>query len=90
VVPLSTLALAALAAFTFREVWDQYVWPSLMVTHDSLRTVPLSSQLFESAFGMAYNEVMAVTVVSLVPIALLFLFVQRIFLEGATFAGMNQ
>lgn len=87
--PLSGPALAALAIFTFREAWDQFIWPFLVISRDDLRTLPLGIQLFESAFGTAYNEVMAVAVVGMLPMALLFFFLQRAFVQGVTMTGLK-
>ncbi|MCC7106342.1 MAG: carbohydrate ABC transporter permease [Chloroflexi bacterium] len=89
VLPLSRPALAALAIFTFRESWDQFIWPFLVISQDDLRTVPLGIQMFESAFGTAYNEVMAVAVIGMLPMAILFFVLQRAFVQGITMTGIK-
>jgi multiple sugar transport system permease protein len=40
-VPLSWPAILTLAIFTWRETWDAFIWPFIVVTQDELRTVPL-------------------------------------------------
>ncbi len=45
ILPLAKPALVALAVFTFREAWDMYIWPLIIITRDSLRTLPLGISL---------------------------------------------
>ena len=51
VMPLCKPALVALGVFTFREAWDMYIWPLIIITRDSLRTLPLGISLFMSSYG---------------------------------------
>ena len=63
VMPLCKPALAALGVFTFREAWDMYIWPLIIVTKDSLRTLPLGISLFMSSFGTSWDQLMAVAAI---------------------------
>ncbi len=89
IMPLCKPALAALAIFTFRESWDQFIWPLIIISRDELKTLPLGIAMFESSFGTAYNEVMAVAVIGMIPMALLFFFFQRAFVQGIVLTGMK-
>ena len=82
VMPLCKPALAALGVFTFREAWDMYIWPLIIVTKDSLRTLPLGISLFMSSFGTAWDQLMAVAAIGTLPMILLFFFLQRSFIQG--------
>jgi multiple sugar transport system permease protein len=82
VVPLSWPAIFTLALFTWRESWDAFVWPFLVVSDDRLRTIPLGVQRFQEAYVTTHNEVMAISAVAMVPLAVLFLLFQRALLRG--------
>jgi multiple sugar transport system permease protein len=89
VMPLCKPALAALGVFTFREAWDMYIWPLIIVTKDSLRTLPLGISLFMSSFGTAWDQLMAVAAIGTLPMVLLFFFLQRSFIKGIAISGLK-
>ena len=90
VMPLCKPALAALGVFTFREAWDMYIWPLIIVTKDSLRTLPLGISLFMSSFGTAWDQLMAVAAIGTLPMILLFFFLQRSFTQGIAVTGLKE
>jgi len=90
VMPLCKPALAALGVFTFREAWDMYIWPLIIVTKDSLRTLPLGISLFMSSFGTAWDQLMAVAAIGTLPMILLFFFLQRSFIQGIAVTGLKE
>jgi multiple sugar transport system permease protein len=89
VMPLCKPALAALGVFTFREAWDMYIWPLIIVTKDSLRTLPLGISLFMSSFGTSWDQLMAVAAIGTLPMVLLFFFLQRSFIQGISISGLK-
>ncbi|MBN1314896.1 MAG: carbohydrate ABC transporter permease [Anaerolineales bacterium] len=88
--PLSWPAVIALAIFSFREAWDLYIWPTLIITHDELRTLTLGIARFDADVVVNYNEIMAVAIVGIIPTALLFFFLQRYFIQGITLSGLKE
>ena len=85
VVPLSKPIIAAMAIFEVWWLWNDYAWPSLVLTSANLRTVAL--QLVTFVDGMAIPEPgqeMAANVIAALPIILLFLFTMRTFVSGIT------
>jgi len=90
VMPLCKPALAALGVFTFREAWDMYIWPLIIVTKDSLRTLPLGISLFMSSFGTAWDQLMAIAAIGTLPMILLFFFLQRSFIQGIAVTGLKE
>ena len=89
VVPLSWPAILTLAIFTWRETWDAFVWPFIVVTQDELRTVPLGLLRFQEEYVTTYNEVMAISAIAMVPLLLLFLFFQRAFIRSIALSGLK-
>lgn len=90
VMPLCKPALVALAVFTFREAWDMYIWPLIIITKDSLRTVPLGISLFMSSYGTSWDQLMAIAVIGTLPMILLFFFLQRAFIQGIAVTGLKE
>ena len=88
-VPLSWPAILTLALFTWRETWDAFVWPFLIVTDDALRTVPLGLHRFQEEYVTTYNEVMAISTLAMAPVLLLFFAFQRAFVRGIALSGLR-
>jgi multiple sugar transport system permease protein len=90
IIPLCKPALVALAVFTFREAWDMYIWPLIIITKDSLRTLPLGISLFMSSYGTSWDQLMAIAVLGTLPMILLFFFLQRAFIQGIAATGLKE
>jgi ABC-type glycerol-3-phosphate transport system permease component len=90
ILPLCKPALVALAVFTFREAWDMYIWPLIIITKDSLRTLPLGISLFMSSYGTSWDQLMAIAVLGTLPMILLFFFLQRAFIQGIAATGLKE
>lgn len=90
ILPLAKPALVALAVFTFREAWDMYIWPLIIITRDSLRTLPLGISLFMSSYGTSWDQLMAIAVLGTLPMILLFFFLQRAFIQGIAATGLKE
>lgn len=80
--PLSKAGLITLSLFTFMGSYGSFFWPLIMVKSDSLRTLPLGIMIFDSTYGRQTNLLMASSVMSIVPVVVLFVFGQRFFVKG--------
>lgn len=89
VLPLSRTALSALAIFIFTSNWDSFLWPLLVVQSDALRTLPLGIASFNSSYSTNYPELMAVALLAMLPVLILFLLLQRNFIEAMTLSGVK-
>ncbi|MDQ3466976.1 MAG: carbohydrate ABC transporter permease [Chloroflexota bacterium] len=89
VLPLSRTALASLAIFIFMWNWDSFLWPLLVATEDEYRTLPLGIQLFESSYGTNYPQLMAVAFLAMLPVLIVFLLLQRNFIEALTMSSIK-
>jgi multiple sugar transport system permease protein len=90
VLPLCKPALIALGVFTFREAWDMYIWPLIIVSRDSLRTLPLAISLFMNSYATAWDQLMAIAVLGTLPMIILFFFLQRAFIQGIAVTGLKE
>jgi multiple sugar transport system permease protein len=89
VLPNMTPALATLAVFSFRDSWDQFIWPLAIISRDWMKTFPLGVAAYESEAAGVFNEQMAVAVVGMIPMVLLFLLAQKAFVQGISFSGLK-
>ena len=89
VLPNCKPALGALALLTFRDNWDQFLWPLIVASRDTLKTFPLGLAQMEGIDSAAYHEIMAIAVIGMIPTALIFLFFQRAFVRGIAFSGLK-
>jgi multiple sugar transport system permease protein len=89
VLPMSKAALSSLAIFIFMWNWDSFFWPLLVTTDESYRTLPLGIALFESSYGTNYPQLMAVAFLAMLPVLIVFLVLQRNFIEALTMSGIK-
>lgn len=80
--PLSGPVLASLAVLKFTGTWNEYTWPLVMTTKDSMKTVQLALATFRDEGEVFWNLLMAATLVSAIPIYVLFFFTQKHFVSG--------
>jgi len=91
VLPLSTPVLATAAIFTFIWTWDDFFGPLIYLSEMRSYTVMLGLRTFTDSTGMSdYGGLFAMSVLSLVPIFLFFLFFQRLLIEGIATTGMKR
>lgn len=88
-VPLIKPALATLAVITVLAVWNDFLWPLLVVQSAEMQTLTVGLASFQGLYGSQYHLLMAGAVVSILPILVLFLFSQRFFIEGISLSGMK-
>lgn len=89
VMPLAKPATIALSIFAFREAWDMYIWPLIIISKEQLRPITTGIALFMSAYATDWNQLLAVAVIAMIPMFLLFIFLQRYFVQGITFTGIK-
>jgi multiple sugar transport system permease protein len=90
ILPNCKPALGALALLSFRDNWDQFLWPYIIASSDRLKTFPLGLAQMEGIDSAAYHEIMALALLGMVPTALLFLFFQRAFVRGIALSGLKE
>jgi multiple sugar transport system permease protein len=89
IVPQCLPALSVLAIFSFRDSWDQFLWPLTVVSIDSLRTYPLGLVQFGEEYGNPATEQMAIAVLATLPVFLLFMILQRSINRGFGLSGLK-
>jgi multiple sugar transport system permease protein len=89
IVPQCLPALSVLAIFSFRDSWDQYLWPLTVVSIDALRTFPLGLVQFGEDYGNPPTEQMVIAVLATLPVFLLFAILQRSINRGFGLSGLK-
>ncbi|MGH3415293.1 MAG: carbohydrate ABC transporter permease [Actinocrinis sp.] len=87
--PLSAPALASLALLTFVNTWNDYLGPLIYLRSPSLRTIQLGLSTFISQYNAEYALIMTGSVLSVLPVAVIFLLGQRYFVEGIATTGLK-
>lgn len=89
IVPLVKPALATLGTFTFIASWNNFLWPLLVLSNRELFTLPLGINTMKSLYSDNTNLLMAGTAVSVIPMLIVFIFLQRYFIQGIALTGLK-
>ena len=87
--PLSKAAIATLVIFTFVGTWNDYMGPMIYLTRDINKTVQVGLRRFIQENSSDYHLIMAVSVCSLLPVSIVFLCLQKYFIEGIATSGLK-
>lgn len=89
ILPLSLPALATVAIFTFQTTWNDFVAPLIYLHDRSLYTVTLGLDFFRSSYDVNWAYLMAASLVTMLPVVLIFFLAQRYFIEGINLGGVK-
>jgi len=89
ILPLVRPALATLAVFAFMSSWNSFLWPLVAIRSPELMTLPLGLSRLQGQFTTEWSVVMAGSVVSILPIALMYLAAQRHIIAGMAHTGLK-
>ncbi|MBI1299798.1 ABC transporter permease subunit [bacterium] len=82
IVPLSTPGMAALGIFTMMNAWNAFLWPLVVLRSNEMRTLVVGLAGVQGEFSVNYGMVMAGSVLTVLPLLMLYLFFQPYFVEG--------
>lgn len=87
--PLSKPALATLTIFTFVATWNDYLGPTIYLKSEMKKTIQIGLQRFIGQYSSEYGLIMAGSVISLIPVLIVFLLLQKYFVEGIATSGVK-
>jgi multiple sugar transport system permease protein len=90
--PLARPALVALVIFTFQGSWNDFMHPLIVLSvRQDLYTLPLGLALLRGGLGenLQWNAILAGSILTTLPMAVIFLFFQRYFVEGISYTGLK-
>ena len=80
--PMVKPSLAVLAIFTFIGSWGEFLWPSIVLTKEALYTLPVGVNNLQGMFSSNWRYIAAGSIISIIPIIVFFLSMQRYFISG--------
>lgn len=89
VMPLSRPAIATLVVFFFSFTWNDFLGPLIYLTSDTKKTIQLGLRGFITLYNQEYALLMAAAVIAMLPIMVLYVFLQRYFVEGVAMTGLK-
>jgi multiple sugar transport system permease protein len=87
--PLTKPALATLGIFTFQAGWNSFLWPMIVLNDPAKATIQMGLQAFSYNYQTDYGPMMAGALVAIFPILIMFLLLQRYFIQGIAFSGIK-
>jgi multiple sugar transport system permease protein len=92
ILPLARPALVALIIFSFQGSWNEFMHPLIVISiNQDLYTLPLGLALLRGGMGqnLQWNAILAGSILTTIPMAIIFLFFQRYFVEGISYGGLK-
>ncbi len=89
VLPICRPILVTLAVFTFMGAWNDFMWPLIVLTDESMYTLPVALANLLGEHVQDTELMMAGSVLTILPVMLLFIFVQRAYIEGITAGSLK-
>lgn len=87
--PLSKPALSTLTIFTFVATWNDFLGPMIYLKTEAKKTLQIGLRMFISQYSSEYGLIMAASVLSLIPVLVVFLSLQKHFVEGIAATGVK-
>jgi len=89
ILPLSKPALATLTIFTFMGNWQSFYWPLVMLTQDSMKTLPLGLLSFMGLYSTQWTLLMAGSMMMILPMVIVFVLGQKWFVSGIQLGALK-
>ena len=87
--PLSLPAISTLVIFTFVGTWNDFLGPLIYLTRNELKTIQIGLRMFISQYSAEYGLIMAASVIALIPVLIVFLSLQKYFVQGIASTGLK-
>jgi alpha-1,4-digalacturonate transport system permease protein len=89
ILPLTAPALAVLSVFSIMWRWNDFLWPLIVINQEKYFTLQLALARFRGELVTDWHYVLAMTVLSIIPITLVFAFLQRYLVQGIASTGIK-
>ena len=89
VMPLATAPMAALGVFTFLANWDSYLWPLVVLNSPEKQTIPLILAGLRSLYWTRYDMWAAGSMLTVVPVMIIYAFASKWFIRGIAMTGIK-
>ena len=89
VLPMSKNGVFSIAIFQFLWAWEDYLWPYLVINSPEKQLIAVGLKLFNGQYQTDYGSLFAATVISIIPVIVVYLLLQKRFVEGIASAGLK-
>lgn len=89
VLPLAAPALAVLAIFSVVWRWNDFLWPLIVLSRSQLYTLQVGLNVYAGQLNVQWHYILAMTVVTMIPVVLVFVFLQRFITRGIATSGLK-
>lgn len=90
ILPLIRPGLVVLGVFTFMTQWTSYLWPLVIGTHADMYTVTVGVQSLRALFTVNWGILSAGAILSMLPLVIVFIFLQRYFIAGSIAGALKE
>ena len=87
--PMAKPVISVLCIFSFMWRWNDYLWPKLVITSKELYTIQLALANYSGEYSVYWNSLLAMSVVSMIPVLIVFVALQRHIIGGVTAGGVK-
>ena len=87
--PMAKPVISVLCIFSFMWRWNDYLWPKLVITSKELYTIQLALANYSGEYSVDWNSLLAMSVVSMIPVLIVFVALQRHIIGGVTAGGVK-
>jgi multiple sugar transport system permease protein len=87
--PLAAPALLSVTLFAFTNAWNEFLFAFVFITSESLRTLPIGLQSMVVGDILPWGELMAASLLTAIPVVILYTYAQRFLVEGLTVGAMK-
>jgi multiple sugar transport system permease protein len=88
--PLSKPAITALAILQFTWIWNDFLWPLVLIKTESRMTIQMGIMQLRGQYGLAWGNQAAACLIATIPTFLIFLFMQKYFIHGLTMGAVKE
>jgi alpha-1,4-digalacturonate transport system permease protein len=89
VLPLAMPAIAVLAIFSVMWRWNEFLWPLIVLNRSEVYTLQVGLNAFQGELDVQWHYILAMTVITLIPVVLVFAFLQKFITTGIASSGMK-
>ena len=90
VLPIAKPVVASLSIFSFMWRWNDYLWPLIVISSPEKYTLQLAISNFAGEFSVDWDSLLSMSVISMVPVLIIFLLFQPYFIQGIAASGMKE
>ncbi len=87
--PLATPIISVLCIFSFMWRWNDYLWPKLVINSKTKYTIQLALANFSGEYSVDWNSLLAMSVISMIPVLIVFVSLQKYIIGGITAGGVK-